>query len=77
MNCEKYKENFIISIGSFRNHPEQFLEYLRMCVETSHILKSKVSHWLQKQTKNYRQTILHAERVAVKIKIDFMKFSIL
>jgi hypothetical protein len=51
-----------------RKYPERFFEYLRMSVETFDFILSRVSHRLQKQTTNYRQSISSAERLVVTIR---------
>lgn len=54
--------------SKIRNNPLRFFKYLRMSVETSDFLLSRLSHQLQKETTNYRQPILHAERLVVTIR---------
>ena len=80
--CVVYPINELRKIyGEFHHLYWQLLKSFRaifrilenVCVETSHFLKNKLSQWLQKQTKNYRQTISHTERLVVKIRIDFKR----
>ena len=66
---KKYWEFYYI-YWQLWNHSQKFFKYLRMSVETSDFLLSRVSHRLNKQPTNNRQSISHAERLLVAIQWD-------